>query len=236
MKSADIQFDHLSIGAIPRVVGVVTDLASVEALAIAPVPTWDVIEMRLDLIGPDTAWTVAVDTLQRAGFPVLATLRLAAEGGNWTAADAAREPILMAALQRCAAVDIEQRSPLLPQIIEAARALDKPLVISYHDFDATPPVDDLREIVRNGAVYERGIVKLASHINSTTDIQRLEALLTDSPIPHPLCVIGMGEMGQATRIRFPQLGSCLAYGHLDASTAPGQLSCHTLHTALHAAS
>jgi 3-dehydroquinate dehydratase len=34
----------------------------------------------------------------------------------------------------------------------------------------------------------------------------------------------MGDAWKQTRIAFPKLGSCLAYGYLDKPTAPGQVS------------
>ena len=39
-----------------------------------------------------------------------------------------------------------------------------------------------------------------------------------------VCVIGMGPKWTHTRVLFPKLGSCLAYGYLDHATAPGQMS------------
>nr|URC24566.1 major capsid protein [Myoviridae environmental samples] len=48
----------------------------------------------------------------------------------------------------------------------------------------------------------------------------------------PLCVIGMGALAQKTRVAFSTQGSCLTYGFLDASTAPGQMSAAELTTRL----
>jgi 3-dehydroquinate dehydratase type I len=60
-------------------------------------------------------------------------------------------------------------------------------------------------------------------IQREEDVATLRQLLARK-WPVPLCVIGMGARGAATRVEFAKLGSCLTYGYLDAPSAPGQPS------------
>jgi len=104
-------------------------------------------------------------------------------------------------------------------------------LVSYHDYDKTPALDELRAVIEDTATYPNVICKIAVRVQQPDDIARLKSLLAEPRII-PLCLIGMGDLGIATRLEFPRLGSCLAYGHLDGSTAPGQLSCEELSAAL----
>ncbi len=70
-------------------------------------------------------------------------------------------------------------------------------------------------------------------IHSQADVDCLKALLA-APRRQPLCVIGMGENWARLRVDLARLGSCLAYGYLDSSAAPGQISAAELAQALRA--
>ena len=224
-----VHIGRVPVGDAPRVVGIVSDSATVPGLLAQAAPGCDLVEMRLDRMdvrAPD--WPAAAARLEAAGYPVIATLRIAAEGGAWDAPETERRPHLQQALAQCACVDIELRSALLPELVATAGTLGKALIVSHHDYDRTPPLDELRAVIARAAVAEHVIVKLAVRVNETADIDRLRELLADPPGRQPLCLIGMGDPGTPTRIEFPRLGSCLAYGHLDGATAPGQLSCREL--------
>ena len=99
-------------------------------------------------------------------------------------------------------------------------------MLSYHDFEKTPFLDDLSAIISKAAT--RGlVVKISTFVAAPSEIKRLQQLLlTDWGVPR--CVIGMGTLGTSTRIGFPAAGSCLTYGYLDVPTAPGQLPARTL--------
>ena len=95
-------------------------------------------------------------------------------------------------------------------------------VISYHNFEKTPPAGELEAIIAE-AQELASIVKIATRLNEAGDEEILRSLLARK-WKRPLCVIGLGPAWAHTRVLFPKLGSCLAYGYLDKATAPGQLS------------
>lgn len=220
----------LSLGLEPRVVGVATQLATVDTLLRHESPACDVLEFRLDHIlnDGDAQWEKAAHDVEVRGIPVIATLRLAAEGGAWQDSDELRWPLIEQACACCSCVDVELQSPLWRQAVEEARAQNAVILVSHHDFVQTPSQPELETIVEQVDVDGPVIIKLATQVNEAADLHRLRDFLDAYQGPHPLCLIGMGELGVTSRVEFPQRGSCLTYGHLDASTAPGQLSCQEL--------
>lgn len=220
----------LLLGQEPRVVGVATRLDTVDAFLQREPPPCDVLEFRLDRIlnEENTSWQQAAKDVEAKGIPVIATLRLAAEGGAWKEPDKLRWPVIQQACACCSCVDVELQSPLWRQTVEAAQSQNTVVLVSHHDFAHTPSRTDLEKIVEQVDAEAPVIIKVATQVNEASDIHRLRDFLADYEGPHPLCLIGMGELGIKTRLEFPRVGSCLAYGHLDDSTAPGQLSCQEL--------
>lgn len=226
---AKLHFGHLPIAPPARVVGVISSLTSVPSFLTSAERPCDLVELRLDRMnGKPTVWLPAIERLQTAGYPVLATLRLAEEGGGWARPDTDRKPVLEQVLKHAAGIDVELRSALFPAMVKHAADGKKVVVASYHDFEKTPSSKELVATLKAGALGPHVIIKLAVQINDDTDRQRLQALLMDPPVTNPCCIIGMGQAAADTRLSFPKLGSCLAYGHIDGATAPGQWSCHEL--------
>lgn len=210
------------IGKEPRVVAVLTSLESLARFAKLKVKRCHLAEVRLDHIGHHSDWLPLCRDLEQAGTPVILTLRAAYEGGKWNGSEEDRLKILQAALPDVSAVDVELKSGLAPKL--AGRGAQ--VIVSYHDFSGTPPLDQLRKIVHQE--FEAGdVAKISTMVNSAQDLAVLEKLLAEK-FSGPLCVIGMGELGAKTRTEFPPRGSCLTYGYFESPAAPGQLSATTL--------
>ena len=203
------------LGTTPHVVGTISQPGTFAGL---PTPACDAVELRLDLLGPDA--------LRRVDQPSIATIRLASEGGKWTQPDEARLPIFDAALQQCTAADIELRSAILNQVSALAVKHQKALIISYHDFEKTPPLAELQRVMTRAANYGT-VVKIATLTKTQDDLAALRQLFHEN-CSAALCVLGMGPLAQQTRTEFPKLGSCFTYGYLDAPVAPGQPSAREL--------
>ena len=178
------------------VVGVISEP---ETLRSAPTRSdWpcDIVEVRLDLLGmtavPD--WLSLCSAIEKAGKPVLLTLRTAREGGKWDQSDEARLPHLVQALSALSAIDVEFVSPIREELCNVAQQQGKTVVVSFHDFEHTPPQTDLQRIVDDASASAAAIPKLATMVTDPADIERLEQLL-QSNAAGPICVIGMGDMG-----------------------------------------
>ncbi len=211
----------------PAVVGTVSTARTLSQIATDSAGC-DIVEVRYDTVGGDVKGVLdACRRLTAADVPVVFTLRLASEGGNWTAADSARREILLQALPFVTAVDIELQSVLLPAICEPIRSAQCGLILSYHNFTQTPNLETLTEIVDRAAAFTPSIVKIATMPDSSRDLGVLMELL-DRNADTAMSVMAMGPLGTGSRIFFPVMGSCLTYGFMDSVSAPGQLESRVL--------
>ncbi|MFT5128301.1 MAG: 3-dehydroquinate dehydratase-1 [Rhodothermales bacterium] len=188
----------------------------------------DALEVRFDLIGLPMPELLAADALWQLPRPLIFTPRWQGEGGKLP--NEGRLPLYEAVIDRVAAVDVEYRCELRKEVAPLARQHGVTPIISYHDFSATPPLAELVAVVEEATVLA-GVAKIAATVETPEDLAVLEELLAgDWDVP--LCVIGMGSLGAATRFDFPLRGSCLTYGFIDSSAAPGQPHCRELSTHL----
>jgi 3-dehydroquinate dehydratase-1 len=204
MLRAQTRFGNFMLGATSRVVGTVSKPETQVRAG-----DCDIVELRLDMI-----------PLRQLDLPSIATIRLASEGGKWSASDGDRLQLYETALQQCTAADIGLRSAILDEVSKLACRYQKALIISYHNFDKTPPLAELRQVMSKAANYGT-IVKIATMTKTEDDLQTLRELFKEN-CSAALCVLGMGPLAKQTRLEFPKLGSCFTYGYLDAPVAPGQ--------------
>jgi 3-dehydroquinate dehydratase-1 len=223
-----VRLGDLELGPLPRLAATVSDRELGDTGWAALV---DVIEVRLDqLSSPSAERAAAVCTALRAlGKPLVATVRWSAEGGA-TGLDDSERRALYARVAPCVdGLDIELRSPLCDEIVSLARKHGRLAIVSHHDFRGTPAAAALQSLLAEG---RRGdVVKVATTAAEPTALRRLLDLLL-LPDDRPRIVIGMGEVGAASRVFFPLLGSVLTYGFVGAPMAPGQLSLAELYDAL----
>ncbi len=225
MIRAQTRFGNFMLGPVPRVVGTVSQTNTLARLAAGNHRDCDIVEIRLDLISADH-WLEHAKAVEAGGQPVIVTMRLANEGGQWARPDVDRLPLFDEALCHLTAADIELRSTLLEQVSALAVRHQKALIVSYHDFEKTPPLRELRQVMSKAANYGT-IVKIATLTKTEEDIAVLRALFQEN-CSVALCVLGMGPLGPQTRAEFPGMGSCLTYGYLDQPVAPGQPSAREL--------
>lgn len=208
----------------------ITDLGAARAAR----PHADVVEYRLDRS------VDGVDALRSYDgvLPVLATNRVEREGGK-AAATPARLDTLETAVEQpaVAAVDVELsaiRNGRAGRVVDRARAHDVAVVVSVHDFEATPDRKRLRRLLR--AADEHGdIAKLAVTAERPGDVLDLLAVTHElSTAGVPLATVAMGEVGRHSRAVTPLYGSRLGYAPVDPAdaTAPGQYDLETLRTLL----
>jgi 3-dehydroquinate dehydratase I len=209
------------------------------AAAMAPhTRPFDLLEARVDLFADQRmdAGTAACRALETSGTPVLVTIRAASQGGRFTAGEPARLERFRAALAVASWADVEDDAAIIAEVAALVRARPTgQLVVSHHDFAATPPLAELRTIIEAcHAAMPGAIAKLATRVNQQDDAASLHALLAEHPTR--TAVIGMGGSDGELRVQLAAAGSRLAYGFLADSTAPGQISAAALHARLLAAS
>lgn len=181
-------------------------------------------ELRIDLFARLSADYVEAQARRLSGLPTIATIRMAAEGGSWNGPEAERQALYRLVLPLVDGVDVELAAEETARTIgEAAKASGKVLVLSHHNFERTPPFEDLAEVSGRAVAAGADIVKIAARVDNDADIATLARLLEEEVAPN-MVVIGMGEAGAPTRLLFPSKGSLFTFASKgERSTAPGQL-------------
>ena len=212
------------LGAKPRVAVAIRDGVPRSDLDRALGVGADIIEVRVDQFSNRTAEHVRGELAKLSGIPRLGTIRMAAEGGAWTGSEAERLALYENLLPEVEALDIELHAEEINHsVIQLARQAGKTTIGSFHDFQRTPALEHLLDIVHRGRALGVDIVKIAAHCSSRNDLHTLARLLL-TPLEQPLIVLGMGPEGTASRLLFPALGSLLTYTFLGTPTAPGQMT------------
>lgn len=188
----------------------------------------DVAELRVDLFASVEAGHVIEVAGAFADLPRLVTIRSAAEGGRWSGTEEQRLELYSALMSRAEAVDVELGSyAILDQVIAMAAAQDVVKVISYHNFNETPPEDFLQEIVQRGKDRGADLVKVSVLTRTDADVRRLARFTIDHENVG-LISMGMGPCGTVSRVLFPALGSRLTYADIGLGRGLGQLPLETM--------
>ena len=215
---------------------VATSAADAVALAMQAAPHRpDALELRADHLAERTPAAIAalLPRLAACGVPILFTNRVDTEGGAQGGDEAARIATILAAIESGvpALVDLELATApaLRERVIAAGKRRGMPIILSSHDFAATPPDDEL--LARLAAMTEAGAdaAKLALMPREAGDAVRLLALCraaTAPPAALPLAAMSMGPLGVITRVIGHRAGSALTFAALTAGggSAPGQLT------------
>jgi len=120
-------------------------------------------------------------------------------------------------------IEYEASASYKNDLIDFAHKHQCDVIISYHNYDRTPELEELENIVRD--CYRQGadLAKIATHVNMNRDNSKILSLYK---APGRLVAIGMGDLGRISRIVAPFLGAEFTYASLNdnATTAPGQIS------------
>ncbi len=218
-----IKLRNLTLNGTPRVAVGFTDAANTELLRHALDYGVDVAELRIDQY-KSYEKDYVIDQIQKfTCLPTIATIRSKSEGGAWNLPESQRLDLFKHILTKVDAIDIESSSiSIAPDLINAAHKAGKLVVVSYHNFSATPNLVDLTKTINEAKNLGADIVKIATHIKDRENLHCLAHLTLENKAKN-LIVIGMGPLGTLTRILFPALGSLLTYAFIGQPTAPGQL-------------
>ena len=176
----------------------------------------DLLELRIDVMNnpnPDEVSTIIKDI----NFPLIATNRKMEEGGFFKGSESERIDILLEAAKYANIVDIELETE--EEYLEKIINVSKSTIISYHDFNITPSIDFLLEIVRRekllGDIAKFSV--MPQNISDTLVVLNVLSQVQDT------IGIAMGDIGMYTRIIAPLFGSPITFASLNNKSAPGQL-------------
>ena len=160
--------------------------------------------------------------LAKGRIPVLLTVRHPAEGGIGNLPVDRRRELFREFLPSATLMDVELRSVAALRVeIAAAREKGIGIVVSDHHFRRTPTLAEMRERRRRAFRAGADIFKLACLADSAAAVARLLDFASENKAG-PVAVMGMGKLGQVSRLVLACAGSVLNYGYLDKPNAPGQ--------------
>jgi 3-dehydroquinate dehydratase-1 len=195
----------------------------------------DLLEWRVDFFAQiaDRQQVVSAAKALRAaagGLPILFTRRAEREGGQRIALDEPGVVALYAAVLDSGAVDLVDfemgNDPgHVAQVRALARAAGRPLVLSFHDFQRTPPDQELAARFTQAQELGADVAKLAVMPQSMDDVHRLlGATLTASQrLDIPVISMAMGGLGAVSRLCGGAFGSALTFAVGASASAPGQM-------------
>jgi 3-dehydroquinate dehydratase-1 len=193
----------------------IADVTSDEAVSI--LANVELAELRLDRIDFDKK---DLERLFSSKALTIATCRR-----NGKMSEDERRDIIIEAIKKGASmvdVEVENSDEFKNEIINAAKKNKCTVIVSYHDYEKTPVMRELEQILN--WCFESGAdtAKIACQAHSVEDAARLLALYS---FGRPLISIGMGDAGKITRIAAPLLGAPFTYASAEDTkkTAPGQI-------------
>lgn len=194
----------------------------------------DCLEWRADFFGAledPTAVVVTGQALMQAlpHTPLVFTLRTVGQGGHVDLSPERAMILTCAVITAHAAdlVDVEVGlgDRLVGALVQLAHDNDVRVVVSHHDFEGMPAVDEMVERLVHMAQLGADIPKLAALSKSnqeTHDLMRATALAREQ-LDVPLLTMAMGAAGVNSRLSGEVFGSALTFCAMGEASAPGQV-------------
>jgi len=210
----------LTIPRKPAIVAVIASLRDFDEISNLRATHFDLCELRIDLLYNASADLEAL--VGKVPFPKIATVRDPDEGGANAIPEIARLELFEHWLPLCDLVDVELRSlNRFSGLVRHAESTGKGVIVSFHDFAKTPPLEELQEMLDRCRPAKAQIFKVATNVARWSDVETLIHLIERNPESR-IAAMGMGEFGKLSRLVLARLGSCLVYGSIGAAVAPGQ--------------
>lgn len=212
------------------IVGVIASPQDFEVARRLPHPP-DCFELRLDCLLP------VLDQIERRisglGAALIVTARDPREGGANNLSLERRRALLTRFLPHAKYLDVELRSarafePLLAQ----ARKRNVRVILSFHDFGATPSHGTLCAKASQAKTRAADIFKVATRTDKPSELARLVDFTIESGPKIPISAMGIGNLGPISRLLLARCGSVLNYGSLKQANVEGQLPIAVLRSAL----
>ena len=181
----------------------------------------DILEFRMDALeNPD--FNDIKKAIEEINFPMIATNRINTEGGSFNGSEEERFNLLYKCCDLVDYVDIELQSD--DEYIEKIHDTGVTTIVSYHDFEKTPQLDEINYIVEKE--HELGdIAKVAFMPQNLEDTLTILAILSHF---ENTIAISMGDLGSYTRIMASKFDSPITFAAGTDVTAPGQIDIETM--------
>lgn len=188
----------------------------------------DLIEMRLDDYYDRQGKAKLLEKVEefkdsKDGKDIIWTLRTKEQGGKADVLNSDYAEVIEKLYELPGLVDVE-----LDRIKAVPDADRSRMVLSWHDFNATPSQAELGELWDEMEAIGPKIEKISVMPNSPADVQALLRSCIQHPTDKEKIAISMGEMGKISRILADFYGSGYTFASHITSSAPGQPSLEEL--------
>lgn len=196
----------------------------------------DLLEWRVDFFAAlaDTAQVLATARelrLAAGSLPVLFTRRSQREGGQAIALGEPQVVQLYRAVCEAGAVDLvdfemDNDAADVRAVRDSARAAGVGLVLSFHDFQQTPPLDQLLARFEQAERLGADVAKVAVMPQGPDDVLRLLQATAQASRERgiPVVSMSMAGWGAITRLGGGLFGSALTFAVGQHPSAPGQIA------------
>ncbi len=181
----------------------------------------DFVEIRADYL-PKLDLSVLSKIKTSLSARAIFTCRSVKDGGNFEGTDKEQVELLKTA----ASLGFEYIDVDLRLINQFKNKLENTkIIVSYHHFTHTPSYLQLKKYLKKMRASVGDIYKFACLVKSKKDLYSLYKILINKKPKEQLIVLGMGKIGQISRLLTPFLGGYLTFASLDdVAVAPGQTS------------
>lgn len=185
----------------------------------------DILEFRIDALNNPNSKEIK-EIIEEINFPMIATNRIASEGGSFKGSEEERVNLLLECIDLVDYVDIELQSD--DKYISSLNEGSAKTIISYHDFEKTPDLDEIYYIVEKEK--ELGdIAKVAFMPKDLDDTLKVLAILSHYS---NTIAISMSDLGSYTRVMASKFNSPITFAAGTDVTAPGQIDIETMKSLL----
>ena len=185
----------------------------------------DILEFRIDALNNPNSKEIK-EIIEEINFPMIATNRIASEGGSFKGSEKERVNLLLECIDLVDYVDIELQSD--DKYISSLNEGSAKTIISYHDFEKTPDLDEIYYIVEKEK--ELGdIAKVAFMPQDLDDTLKVLAILSHYS---NTIAISMSDLGSYTRVMASKFNSPITFAAGTDVTAPGQIDIETMKSLL----
>ena len=132
-------------------------------------------------------------------------------------------------------VEIFIGDDIVEEIIESAHKVNVKVIGSNHDFDKTPSKEEIVDRLRKMQNLNCDILKIAVMPRCKLDVLELlqaTVIMNENYATRPIITMSMSKLGVVSRLCGEVFGSCLTFGALEKTSAPGQINIGQLNEVL----
>lgn len=185
----------------------------------------DILEFRIDAL-KNPNFNDIEEIIEEINFPMIATNRIASEGGSFKGSEEKRIDILLKCANLVDYVDIELQSD--EKYIKQIHDTGVTTIVSYHDFNKTPEIDEILYIIEKEQNLG-DIAKVAFMPEDLDDTLKILAILSHC---ENTIAISMSDLGSYTRVMASKFDSPITFATGTDVTAPGQIDIETMKSLL----